>query len=401
MIDNLEKISSKRARRLALMRQGLMQKEAFGKGIEATFAAIAQLSYLQIDTISVINRTHHHVIWTRVPTYQKEHLHQLLATEKRIFEYWSHAAAYLPIEDYRYSLPKKYALAAGEKHWFKRDEKLKRDVLDRIRDEGPLQARDFKAPKSYKKTEMWDWKPSKIALEHLFMEGELMIKERKGFQKVFDLTERVLPAGIDTSLPSELEMAKYLALRCIDAHGLATPKEMGYLRKSKRKKALPQALEELCEAGKIQPVKFEDEVYFSRGVYLEKGTKSLRNRQLFLLSPFDNLVIQRNRLKRLFDFDYQIECYVPAPKRKYGYFVLPILWGDQMVARLDPKADKKQKKLFIRNLVFEDHFKADDAFLSALASKLKALALFNDCEKLRVEKAPLGVGEVLEHLFKK
>jgi uncharacterized protein YcaQ len=274
-------------------------------------------------------------------------------------------------------------------------------VLDRIAAEGPLQARDFKAPKGYQKTEMWSWKPAKIALEQLFMEGRLMIKERKGFQKVFDLTERVLPVGIDTNMPSDLEMGKYLALRAIDAHGVAAKDEMGYLRKAKRKNTLNEALIQLTEEGAIIPVSVDAQTYFTRPAYLETIPLKVPKKQLHLLSPFDNTVIQRKRLKTLFDFDYQIECYVPAPKRKFGYFALPILWGDEMVGRLDPKADKKTKVFYVKNLVFEPGFVVDDAVLAALADKLKALALFNDCDTLVVERSVPDIGKELSELFGK
>lgn len=401
MQDKIEKISLKQARRLALLRQGLLKKQPFGKGKQATLEAIQRLSYVQIDTISVINRTHHHVLWTRVPNYQKDLLHQLVAEKKQVFEYWSHAAAYLPIDDFRYSLPRKHALNTGENHWFDRDPKMMSWVLERITAEGPLQARDFKAPKDYQKTEMWSWKPAKIALEQLFMEGNLMIKERKGFQKVFDLTERVLPTHIDTRMPTPLELATYLALRTIDAQGLATQKEMGYLRKANRKKLLVEALQQLVEEGIILPVLLDEQIYYSRPAYVEALPIRLTQKQLHLLSPFDNSTIQRKRLKNLFDFDYQIECYVPAPKRKYGYFVLPILWGDEMVGRVDMKADRKQQVFYIKNLVFEPAAVIDDELLAALAAKLKALAQFNDCEKLVVERSEPDVGQELVVGFEK
>lgn len=386
-MKKMEKISLKQARRLSLLRQGLLKRHAFGKGMQATLEAIRRLSYVQIDTISVINRTHHHVLWTRVPGYQKEFLHRLMTEEKQVFEYWSHAAAYLPMEDFRFSLARKHALQSGENHWFDRDPKMMKWVLDRIEAEGPLQSRDFKAPHGFQKTEMWSWKPAKIALEQLFMEGKLMVRERKGFQKVFDLTERVLPEGVDTRVPGPEEMGRYLALRAIDAHGLASPEEMGYLRKAKRKKPLPDAIAELMEEGVISSVAVGEKTYFTRPEYLEWLPLRAARKQLHFLSPFDNTVIQRKRLKSLFDFDYQIECYVPAARRQYGYFVLPILWGDEMVGRADFKADKKEKVLFIKNLVFEPESAIDDSLLAALSQKLKALADFNQCESLVVEKS--------------
>lgn len=397
----MEKISLKQAKRLALLRQGLLRRQPFGKGKEAANEVIKRLSYNQIDTISVINRTHHHVLWTRVPSYQKEMLHQLLAEDQKIFEYWSHAAAYLPIEDFRFSLPRKHALNTGESHWFERDPKMMNWVLDRISAEGPLQARDFKAPKGYQKTEMWSWKPAKIALEQLFMEGLLMVKERRGFQKVFDLTERILPSHIDTRFPDPVEYGSYLALRAIDAHGIATKEEMGYLRKAKRKKTIIEALSQMQEEGIIMPLKLHEQVYYTRPEYLDKLPLRLPKKQLHLLSPFDNTVIQRKRLSSLFDFEYQIECYVPAPKRKYGYFVLPILWGDEMVGRIDLKAERKQKKLLLKNLVFESELTIDDTLLTALGAKLKALAQFNGCESLVVERTFPDVSSELLRAFEK
>lgn len=397
----MEKISLKHAKRLALLRQGLLKRQPFGKGIKAANEAIKRLSYNQIDTISVINRTHHHVLWTRVPSYQKGMLHQLLAEEQKIFEYWSHAAAYLPIADFRFSLPRKHALNTGENHWFERDPKMMNWVLDRISAEGPLQARDFKAPKGYQKTEMWSWKPAKIALEQLFMEGQLMVRERRGFQKVFDLTERVLPSHVDTRFPDPVEYGRYLALRAIDAHGIATKEEMGYLRKAKRKKTIIEALGQMQEEGIIIPVEIQEQVYYTRPEYLDQLPLRLPKKHVHLLSPFDNTVIQRKRLSNLFDFEYQIECYVPAPKRKYGYFVLPILWGDEMVGRVDLKADRKQKVLFVKNLVFEPGLSIEEPLLVALAAKLKALAQFNDCEALVVERSFPDVSSVLLREFKK
>ena len=215
-------------RRIALDAQGLTRVEPFGRGIDATHRALEQLGYVQIDTISIVARAHHHTFWNRVPNYYPSHLDRLVR-DGRAFEYWFHAASYLPIRDYRYALPRMHALKRGE-HWFAKDRKLMRAVLDRIRAEGPLLARDFETPKG-RKQGWWDWKPAKRALEQLFMQGDLMAAGREGFQKVYDLPERVLPSDVDTSTPTIDELAGYLLDTALRAHGFAIPKEVTYLRR--------------------------------------------------------------------------------------------------------------------------------------------------------------------------
>lgn len=381
-------LSAKEARRLALQQQGLWQKTSWGKSPKGSLQVIERLGYVQIDTISVVERAHHHTLFSRQPAYNPSHLQALMAG-KKIFEYWSHAAAYLPMRDYRYSLARKMAIRRGEKHWYDKDPALMQRVLDRIAAEGPLQSRDFQPPPGSKQGPWWDWKPAKIALEQLFMEGYLMVVERRGFQKVYDLTERVLPSDTDTTEPSANEMARHLVLSGIGAHGLLTLRQMGYLRRSEVKKALPKVIRQLEEEKKVLPVQPAGctETYYTTPALLEQLPLRTGRRRLHLLSPFDNLVIQRDRLKQLFDFDYQIECYVPQAKRRYGYFCLPILWGDRFAGRLDPKAERKSKTFQVKQLWLEPHLKQMDAFVHALAASLWQLARFNGCQRIHILQA--------------
>ena len=202
MITIKAKTDLQRLRRLALGARGLLHKRPFGQGLPAARRAIAHLGYVQIDTISVVERAHHHVLQARVPGYQPKMLDQLLH-KREVFEYWSHAAAFLPMEDFRYSLPYKHAIKSGQQHWFKSpDQKLMQNLLDRIRVDGPLRSRDLESPRK-KGVGWWDWKPAKKALEQLYMQGDLMVSDREGFQKAYDLTERVLPAEVDASMPNE------------------------------------------------------------------------------------------------------------------------------------------------------------------------------------------------------
>jgi uncharacterized protein YcaQ len=198
-----DSLSIHEARKLVLLSQRLPPAKPVGQATAATLSAIEHLGYVQIDTISVIQRAHHHTLWNRNPRYEPSQLDQLIAA-KQVFEYWSHAAAYLPMRDYRFSLFRKQAIASGDQeHWYERDERLMKSVLKRIADDGPLMAKDFEH--TGKKTGEWKRKPAKKALENLFMQGDLMAPRRVNFHKVYDLTERVVPAGTDTTAPTRPE----------------------------------------------------------------------------------------------------------------------------------------------------------------------------------------------------
>ena len=367
-------ISTQEARKLVIQSQGLDKTQD-------TLQAIKQLGYLQIDTLSVTQRAHHHVLYSRNPNYKKEELHKLVKA-KKIFEYWSHAAAYLPIEHYRYSLIRKQKFLSGESHWFKKDKKWMKYVLDRIQSEGPLQSKDFKADKTTK-SEWYDWKPAKTALEQLYMEGQLMIKQRINFQKVYDLTKNVLPANIDTSIPTQEEYFKHLIDTTISAQGLANIQEISYLRKG-IKKDLQIYLNELLENKELIQIKVEDELYYSKtkSLKLIKNSTKSTTPKIQIINPFDNSVIQRKRLKSLFDFDYQIECYVPEAKRKYGYYVLPLLYNNKFIGRLDAKADRKTKIFTVKNTWFENNFKPTPELKKELELQLNLFAQFCGCKEV-------------------
>jgi uncharacterized protein len=376
------KLSVNEIRKLALHAQGLDKTLPFGQGKSGLQKCIEQLGYIQIDTISVIKRAHHHTCWTRVPDYQDTFLDDLQKA-KLIFEYWAHAAAYLPMQDYRYCLPRMQAIAGGEKHWHQPQHKLMQHVLDRIRTEGALQAKDFEQENKRGPGGWWQWTPSKRALEQLFIQGQLVVSHRSGFQKVYDLPERVLPAHIDTSLPTPEEFRRFLILRCIRAHGVASEPEICYLRKG-MKKAISSTVTDMIDSGELVAITFPGSAsrVFSTPAMVEQVAKVRISRQVRLLCPFDNLVIQRKRLQDIFDFDYQLECYVPEAKRQYGYYTLPILFGTELVGRLDPKAERKTGVLTIRNLVMEARAKVDEKFAMLLAERLALLAAFNNCQKV-------------------
>jgi len=371
-------ISNKEARHLMLASQGLAGN-FFGSKKEGTLNTIEHLGYVQIDTISVVERAHHHTIWTRVNDYKKSYLDELIEKDKTVFEYWSHAAAFLPMRDYRFSLYRKNLYASGKLKWYF-NKRVTKFVYDRIVAEGPLQSKHFEEKK--KKQGWWEWKESKQALEQLFIEGRLMVAKRQGFQKVYDITERVLPAGVNTKPPTEKEYAGYLVTKTIRANGLAANNEIGYLRRH-AKTAITKVINEMEEAGLVIPVKTKgiDETLYTSQQNLDLATSQKPSKKISILSPFDNCVIQRNRLKRLFDFDYTIECYVPERKRQYGYFCLPILYGDSFVGRIDCKAERSEHVLYIKNVFYEK--KPDVKLKAALGKALKKFALFNGCKEVK------------------
>jgi uncharacterized protein YcaQ len=375
-------LTEKQIRKLALVSQGLHKPNAFGKGIKGANASVKHLSYIQIDSISVIQRAHHHCLWSRVDNYQPDFIEQLVA-QKQIFEYWSHAAAYLPMQDYRFSLPKKRAISAGEKHWRDNNPIAEKRVLKRIQEEGPLKAKDFEHDPLKKGAGWWDWKPDKVALEQLFIEGKLMIVERQGFQKVYDLTERVLPAGIDTTTPSENEFEQHLINRYLRAHGVATAQQISYLRKG-LKGSIGRTCQEMLENNELQQVKQGKQIYYALPDATELLKQSVSRKKVSILSPFDNAVIQRKRLSEIFGFEYQIECYVPPGKRKYGYFSLPLLWGAEFVGRMDAKIDRKTHILHIQNLHLETL--NVDGFIEVLTPALKSFMRFNNAKALLLHK---------------
>ncbi|MBN3563165.1 winged helix-turn-helix domain-containing protein [Aliamphritea spongicola] len=377
----VSELSLAQARKLVLLAQGVQKPRS--KGVKETLEAVTRLGYVQIDSISVVQRAHHHTLWNRVAGYHPDHLDALVA-KKQVFEYWSHAAAYLPMRDYRFSLPRKQAIAGGDKHWFNRDDhsRLMQEIRARITAEGALMARDFEQPRKGT-VGWWDWKPAKRALEQLFMEGELMAVERRGFQKVYDLAERALPDGIDTSVPDEREYLEYLIRRFLNANALAKPEQCIYLLKEMQK-PLKQVVADMLEEGALISVQVGGESYLTLAGIEERMQQRLPNGRIRILSPFDNLLIQRKRMQSLFGFEYQLECYVPEPKRQYGYFVLPILFGSRFIGRMDVKAERKTGELVIKHLHFEQPL--SEKILVALRTELQAFCEFNRMQQLRIDR---------------
>lgn len=379
-----------RLRRLALAAQGLLQVQPFGCGLAGARKAINHLGYVQIDTISVVERAHHHVIHSRVPKFEPAMTNQMLL-DGDIFEYWAHAAAFLPITDFRFSLPFKHTIKSGQTHWYRtRDKKLMGELLARIRSEGPLRSRDIEN-KTTKRAGWWDWKPAKKALEQMYMEGDLMVSDREGFQKTYDLTERVLPSHVNTQMPSTEEFAEHIVDQQLRCHGFASLKGLTYQRRNADLRKAVKALvnEKLAQHTLEQAQVSSGEIFIFETGSFERRLPRLNNRML-ILSPFDNSVIQRERLKAVFQYEYKLECYVPAAKRQYGYFCLPLLFRDQFIGRMDCKVHRKTRNLEIKLLHFEQHNFDDDSVIAAFVDAIKQFCLFQICDSVSLTKVHPG-----------
>ncbi len=379
----IEKLSISEAQKLVLLFQRVFPIKTKGTSLDSTLTTIEHLGYIQIDTISAVQRAHHHTLWNRNPQYQLSHIDELVE-KKKVFEYWSHAAAYLPIKDYRYSLPRKQAIYNGdEKHWYEKDTKLMDAILKRIDNEGALMAKDFAHDE---KVAEWGSKPAKRALENLYMQGELMVSSRKNFHKVYDLTERVLPTSIDTSIPTQKEYIRFLITTYLKANGIGQDAEIAYLLKN-TKRLVTTELIEMCSTNELVQISVNEQLYYALPESLQLLNKRFNRTQLKIFSPFDNLLIQRKRMQKLFGFDYQIECYVPEAKRKFGYFVLPVLWNGKFVARMDCKADRKTATFHILHIALEGGFKINDTFNNVLLKELNSFMVFNNCTKVQIHKS--------------
>ena len=365
-------------KQLTLFNQGLGKTSRFAKGMDGTLQAIEHLGYVQIDTISVVERAHHHILWSRVPDYELSHLNSLVG-ERQIFEYWYHAASYLPMKDYRYALPTMMSVRNGESRYFNRgDQHLMNEILARVRAEGKIRLRDIDKNNKKSLGNWWNTGPGRRAFEQLYMQGDLMICERNGMEKVFDLTERCLPGNIDLSMPTLYEYAQYLFNNTLRAHGAFTWKQLVHLKKNDLKEIMRVVLKEQIGAGVVSAIKLENgQTLYVDVAAIEKKVST--DFGLKILSPFDNSLIHRDRLASLFEFDYRIECYVPAAKRVYGYFCLPILYQDELVGRLDCKAHRSIKELEVISLHLEKTIKDKEHFSFELEQELKRFTAFNQC----------------------
>lgn len=354
--------------------------------------AIRHMGMLQIDTIHVVARSPYLVLWSRLGDYRPEWLDQHLA-EGSLFEYWAHEACFLPIEDYGLYRHRMLDPAAmGWKYsetWMRERAADVKRVLDHIRTHGPARSSDFERTDG-KGGGWWEWKPEKRSLEVLFTAGHLMIARRHNFQRIYDLAERVHPTWHDSRMPPLDEVRRQFVLRAVRALGLARAAWIPDYHRTRRPHPDPAALAKRGELLRARVEGWDDPVYIHPE--LEQAAHQAAQGELAptlttLLSPFDPIVWDRRRALDLFDFDYRLECYTPAEKRRYGYFTLPLLRRGALAGRVDAKAHRREGVFELKALVLEPSVRASESFTSDIAAALVRCARWHGCEQVAVGPA--------------
>jgi uncharacterized protein YcaQ len=392
----LIKLSLETARTLAVVKQGLHRRPPVADR-RSLLEGVRRIGLLQLDTISVVARSHYLVMLSRVGLYDPADLDALLHPDRRLFEGWAHAACLIPVESYEYFAPLIQARREQPpQHWIER--RLGDDpqgvldaVLAEVRERGPLASRDFEDPRDQRGT-WWDWKPAKTALEVLFHGGYLMVDRREGFQRYYDLAERVLPASADPPLHTLDDYHRWATLRAVSCMGVATaPQVSDYYRQ--KKPATRTRVGRLAAAGALVPVEVEG---WKETAYMDPADLPLvqeiesgahQPELTTFLSPFDNLTWDRQRLSDLFGFDYRIEMYTPVAQRQYGYYVLPILHRGRLVGRLDPKADRKAGTLIVRAIYLEPGQAITGELVAGVAGALREFMAFHESANLQIERS--------------
>ncbi|PVX71055.1 winged helix-turn-helix domain-containing protein [Paraburkholderia unamae] len=392
------------ARTLHLAAQGLLAPPRRKATKDDVLDAIRRMAQLQIDTIHVVARSPYFVLFSRIGAFEPAWLDAHLA-EGRLFEYWSHEACFVPIEDYgllRHRMLDPSGMGwkyAADWHTQYRDEIDA--LLQRIRTEGAVRSADFARAEGDKGNGWWDWKPEKRHLEVLFATGALMVAERRNFQRVYDVAERVLPTWSDArDLPPRAQAERTLLLRTCQALGVIRADwAADYYRLPRR--PYVDALHALADAGELLPVRVEgwkQDAFVHRdfaALIGDAANGTLASTATTLLSPFDPVVWDRKRAVALFDFDYAIECYLPASKRKYGYFVLPILNRGRLIGRIDAKAHRAQQVFEVKSLHLEPGVRVSGRLVADLRRALQRCALWHGTPELSIGAAPDGLAAAL------
>ena len=349
-------LPAEQARRIWLRAQQLDRRDPFGTGPEAARAAIEHLGYVQIDTINVIERCHHHILYARIPAYRRADLAHLQSVEKSVFEYWTHALAYVPTRDIRYFLPAMKAHREEPKRWSAvgaREETRK--LLRRIRRDGALTIRDIEE-ELIEKAHLWaSKKPSKGLLERAFYDGELAIAARSGMVKTYELFDRHFQWERKPTQASERQITAYLLDRALKAQGLVSLDSICHLD-APSKKAVAELIAARVKRKELASVAVDGAgktQHWASPAVLEP-LAAPDETLIHILSPFDPLMIQRKRAKLLLDYAHVFEAYLPREKRVYGYFGLPVLAGERVVAVLDLKTDRAAGKLLIQQWTWLD-----------------------------------------------
>jgi uncharacterized protein YcaQ len=390
-VSSVPRVSAAQARLLLLGAQGLLADPARAATTAAVFELVRRMGFVQLDSISYVERAHHLTLSSRLHAYRREHLARLLERDRSLFEHWTHDASAVPTEWFAHWKPR-FARAAARiraNGWWRERmgadaERIIDGVRARISTEGPLRSQDFEHERG-QSSAWWGWKPQKAALEYLWHTGELVVVRRESFQKVYDLTARVFPELHHAPAPTVEEHTEWACSAALERLVVATPKELSEFWAA----IDPARAKAWCEAavleGRIVPVLVEPlEVDSSkpRPAYAlpdwERRLKRLPEPPPLtrLLSPFDPVLRDRARALRLFGFDYRFEAFVPGPARRFGYYVLPVLEGERLVGRIDPKFERGESVLKVRRVFWEPGVRATRERMKGLREAAERLASF-------------------------
>ena len=386
-------LSAAEARRVALAAQGFGRPRPTAAGTRQLNGALARMATLQIDSVNVFARSHYMPLFSRVGAYDTAALDRLLFARRSPYvEYWAHVAAFIPAEDWglfdfrMQAMRAKYGSKPGG--WFDAN----RDIVDWVRaelaDRGPLRPAQIEHDaKQSARGPWWDWDVVKQALEHLWMFGEVAIAGRRGFERRYGLAEQVIPRHVlEAPVPRD-EAVRELTRRATRAYGVATAADIADYWRIADRKAVTAALDDLVDAGELYPITVEGWTTAGRPAKAWLHADAVVPRKIdaaAILTPIDPVVWFRDRAKRLFDFEYRIEIYTPAPRRRFGYYSLPVLIGDDIVGRVDLKADRAASRLLVQSAWWEHGTPADAA--PRLAQELRLAASWQGLESLSVSR---------------
>src|SRR3954470_5194774 len=348
--QKLHPLTKAAARRIWLRTQRLDTRTPFGDGPQAVAAAVEHLGYVQIDTINVVERCHHHILWSRIPEYRRADLRHAQSVDKSVFEYWTHALSYVPSKDLRFFIPAMKRHKREGHKWLGtvRPADL-RKVLTLIRRDGALTIRDIDDDVLVDKQHLWSSrKPSKRALQLAFYGGVLTISERNGMLKTYELMTRHFGWDKPPKGAAPREVTDYLLDRALQAQGVASLESICHLD-APSKPAVRRLIEARVRRAELVPVAIEGagkQEHWARPEVLAAHMEA--SDLVHILSPFDPMIIQRKRTHLFFDYEHRFEAYLPKEKRRFGYFALPVLVGDKIVAALDLKTDRKQRRLLVQ-----------------------------------------------------
>ncbi len=389
------RLSNTAARRLFLDRHGLLAPPSGGSRRQDTADTIRALGFVQVDSVNTLARAHDLILWSRRPAYRPDHLHALHARDRAVFEHWTHDASVIPVELFphwrlRFARDAE-RLAPRWRDWQGTAFEDRFDtVLDRIARDGECTSGELAEGEPRGSTGWWDWHPSKTALEYLWRTGQIAVKRRDGFRKVYDLTERVIPDAHRAHTPDPVETIDWACNAALDRLGFATSGEIAAFWKL----ATPDEAKAWCAreraAGRIEEITVDSADGTPRRSYARPGLTETPlpdpSDRVRLLSPFDPALRDRNRAERLFGFFYRIEIFVPEPKRTYGYYVFPVMEGDTLIGRIDAKALRDTGTLAIRAFWPEQGVRMGKGRLGRLMAELDRVCRLAGCA--RIDLAP-------------